>query len=199
MYAQAKSCPHPAADRSAPSPGRLLALTLGFAAAAVTAYSLTPLLPAARYTLTAAPALALPEAVQALAMPLPAAALSLVLGLLGLLRGVVCELLLWGLAAVIPACPLLPMLLSLRRGGCFGVVLAMVTSDTFGQAALAGVTPPALVCPLLCTAVLFGLAAAPLEKSEGWGSFIRRFLVTSGGVFALTLAGAVLPWLGEKL
>ncbi len=195
MYAQAKPCPPIPADRPSPSPGRLLVLTLCFIAAAVTAYSITPLLPAARYTLIPALPLVLPDSLVSLAGLLPDGLLASALALLGLLRGTLPELALWGLAAAIPACPVLPMGLAMWRGGCFGAVLAMATAKGLGPAVLGGVTPWNLIWPMLCTAVLFWFAAVP--PCSGFPcAWVKRFLVASGGVFALVLAGGMAAWPG---
>ncbi len=195
MYAQAKTYPNLPPQRLSPSPGRLLLLTLGFLAAAVVAYSLVPLLPAARYTLAPALPLLLPDSLASLAVLLPEGLLASALALLGLLRGTLPELALWGLAAAIPACPALPMGLAMWRGGCFGAVLAMATAKGLGPAVLGGVTPWHLVWPMLCTAVLFWFAAVP--PCGGFPcAWVKRFLAASGGVFALVLAGGMAAWPG---
>ncbi len=188
-----------------PFSGRLLMLTLTFIAAAVTAYSLTPLLPSARYTLLSIPPTELPDSLLAMtdALSLPAAFRQTAVITLGLLRGTALEMLLWGMAVVIPARPFLPMVLSLWRGGCFGVVLSMVTAWENGvadSAALFDMPLPMLLYPLGITAVLFLFAVGgyfpssvqQADKQPQWGIFLRRYLVCSGIVFALTLAGNLL-------
>ncbi|MBR4961562.1 MAG: hypothetical protein IKY52_11760 [Clostridia bacterium] len=163
-------------------PARVILLMLAFVCAAVTAFSLGDMLPAARYILTPADG----TADSFLSRFLPETGLSAGRTAV-LLTGTAAEMGIWYLGGLGVWAGAVFVLAALSRGACFGFVLFLMAGE--GASVLAGGHLSVLAGWLAVTALMFccgSMQTVPV-KGKQFLQWTLRFLAYAGAAFWITL------------